>query len=392
MLIFYGVGTILGLGIYVLLGKIAGEAGMMAPFSFLLAASIAAFTGISYGELSARIPKSAGEVNYVDEAFQQCPLSILMGWLIILSAIVSTATVVNGYVGYVQVFAPIPDYLIITGIVVLLSAVAVWGIWESAIMIVVITTLEIIGILLVIIVAGDNLGQLPARWTEIVPAMRWDDWKMITLGAFLAFFTFIGFQDLVNVAEEARNPRKDMPRAIIWSLAILTFLYLIVATIAALGLKPQELNQSKAPLADVLAKEGENYPEIISGISLIAIVNGVLVQIVMIARVLYGMAEKRMAPKLFGRVNRVTQTPVWSTVLSAGVILILALLFDLENLAEATNYILIVVFIAINAALWRIKQKDPNPDGIRTYPQAVPVIGDVLSLAVLVFQVVNAIG
>lgn len=96
MLIFYGVGTIFGLGIYVLLGKVAGEAGMMAPFSFLFAASIAAFTGVSYGELSARIPKSAGEVNYVDEAFGKKYLSMLVGWLIILSAIVSTATVVNG--------------------------------------------------------------------------------------------------------------------------------------------------------------------------------------------------------------------------------------------------------------------------------------------------------
>ena len=142
MLIFYGVGTILGLGIYVLLGKIAGEAGMMAPFSFLFAATIAAFTGISYGELSARIPKSAGEVNYVDAAFNRRSLSMLVGWLIILSAIVSTATVVNGYVGYVHVFVEIPDYLIISGIVVLLGAVAIWGITESAIMIIVITSIE----------------------------------------------------------------------------------------------------------------------------------------------------------------------------------------------------------------------------------------------------------
>jgi len=128
MLIFYGVGTILGLGIYVLLGKIAGEAGMMAPFSFLFAALIAAFTGISYGELSARIPKSAGEVNYVHRAFNQKYLSMLVGWLIILSAIVSTATVVNGYVGYVHVFVEIPDYLIISGMILILGSIAIWGI------------------------------------------------------------------------------------------------------------------------------------------------------------------------------------------------------------------------------------------------------------------------
>jgi basic amino acid/polyamine antiporter, APA family len=197
---------------------------------------------------------------------------------------------------------------------------------------------------------------------------------------------------LVNVAEEAKNPRRDMPRAIIISLAILTFLYLLVSTIAGLGLTPQELDQSDAPLADVLAKEGEWYPEIISAISLIAIINGVLVQIVMIARVMYGMAKKDMAPPLFKKINPVTRTPIWSTILSVVAILILALMFNLESLAEITNYILITVFIMINLALWRIKlRQDEVPSGVRTYPLAVPIIGTVLNLAVLIFQIGNAL-
>lgn len=386
-LIFYGVGTILGLGIYVILGKVAGEAGMLAPFSFLFAAIIASFTGVSYGELSARIPKSAGEVNYVDEAFGKRFLSIIVGWLIIISAIVSTATVVNGYVGYVHVFVEIPDYLIISGIIIILGGIAMWGITESALTITVITLIEVSGIFVVIFISGDNLADLPQRWHEMVPGFNWMDWKHIMLGAFLAFFTFIGFQDMVNVAEEAKNPKKDMPKAIIISLAILTTLYLLVSAIAGLGLTPEQLNQSDAPLADVLAQEGEGYPKIISGISLVAIINGVLVQIVMIARVLYGMAEKNMAPKLFGKVNSKTKTPIWSTILSATVILVLALLFELEALAKATNYILIFVFMLINLALWRLKIKDSKPEGIKAYPLAVPIIGFLLSLGVLIFQI-----
>lgn len=391
MLVFYGVGTILGLGIYVLLGKIAGEAGMMAPFSFIFAALIAAFTGLSYGELSARIPKSAGEVNYVDRAFNQRGISMLVGWLIILSAIVSTATVVNGYVGYVHVFVELPDYLIIGGIILLLGGIAIWGISESALTITIITTIEIIGILMVIFIAGDNLKALPERWHEIVPSFAISDWKPVMMGAFLAFFTFIGFQDMVNVAEEAKQPERDMPKAIIISLSVLTLLYLIVSTIAALGLTPEELDQSEAPLADILAKEGKGYPKIISGISLIAIVNGVLVQIVMIARVLYGMAEKNMAPALFGKINPTTRTPIWSTIIASGIILILALAFQLEALAEATNYILIIVFIMINLSLWRIKVKAPRPEGIKIYPIWVPIVGVVLNFSVLVFQIYNAL-
>lgn len=389
MLVFYGVGTILGLGIYVLLGKIAGEAGMMAPFSFFFAALIAAFTGLSYGELSARIPKSAGEVNYVDRAFSQRGLSMLVGWLIVLSAIVSTATVVNGYVGYVHVFVELPDYVIIGGIILLLGGIAVWGISESALTITVITAIEIIGILLVIFISGDNLAALPERWPEMVPDLTMSSWKPIMMGAFLAFFTFIGFQDMVNVAEEAKNPERDMPKAIIISLSILTLLYLLVSTIAALGLSPAELGQSEAPLADILAKEGEGYPKIISAISLIAIVNGVLVQIVMIARVLYGMAEKDMAPSLFGKINATTRTPIWSTIIASVVILALALAFNLEALAEATNYILITVFIMINLSLLMIKRQAPAPEGIRTYSVAVPILGVLLNAGVLIFQIYN---
>ncbi|QCK16900.1 APC family permease [Mangrovivirga cuniculi] len=389
-LVFYGVGTILGLGIYVLLGKVAGKAGMMAPISFLVAAILATFTGISYGELSARIPKSAGEVNYVDRAFNIKIVSSIVGWLIVLSAIVSTATVVNGYTGYVHVFIEqLPDWIIITTIVLILGGIAIWGITESALTITIITIIEICGILIVIFISGDNLTSFPERWPEIVPGFNLTDWKAVMLGAFLAFFTFIGFQDMVNVAEESKNPEKDMPRAILISLSILVLLYMLVATIAALGLSPEELGESEAPLADILAKEGSGYPKIISGISLIAIINGVLVQIVMIARVLYGMSEKNMAPKLFGKVNQKTHTPIWSTVISTMVILVLALLFNLESLAKATNYILIVVFIMINLALWKIKTKDKHPEGIKTYPIIIPILGAVLSFAVLVFQFIQ---
>lgn len=386
LLIFYGVGTILGLGIYVLLGKVGGEAGMLAPFSFLFAAVLAGFTGLSYGELSSRIPKSAGEVNYVDEAFGRKYLSMAMGWLIVISAVVSMATVVNGYVGYVHVFIELPDWIIITAITLILGAVGIKGITESAFTITAITIIEVIGLFLVIFIAGDNLSSLSERWDEFIPGAAWVDWEKILLGSFLAFFTFIGFQDMVNVAEEAKNPKKDMPIAIVVSLAILTILYVVVAVIAGLGLTPEELGQSEAPLADILAKEGDNYPKIISAIGLIAIINGVLVQIVMSARVMYGMAEKKMAPKLFGKVNSKTRTPIWSTVFATVFILILALSFNLESLAKATNYILIAVFILINLALIRLKRKEPNPEGVKTYPMIIPILGAIFSLGILVFQ------
>ncbi|MEZ6189428.1 MAG: amino acid permease [Planctomycetota bacterium] len=390
-LVVYGTGTILGLGIYVLLGKVAGAAGMLAPCAFLFAALIAGLTGLSYGELAARIPKSAGEVNYVDRAFGLSWLSAITGWLIVISALASTATVVNGYVGYVRVFVDLPDWLVISGITLLLGAVAVWGIKESVALIVGVTAIEVLGIVLVLVFGAPNLAHLGERWTELLPAASLADGQAIALGGFLAFFTFIGFEDLVNVAEEARHPERDMPRAIAISLVALTVIYVLVAVIAVLGLTPQELDRSEAPLADLLAKRGPSYPKIISAVSLVAILNGVLVQIVMIGRVLYGMGEQGLAPRLFSRVNARTRTPIWATVSATGVILALALCFDLEPLAHATTYVLLVVFCAVNLALWRIKRRDPDPHGVSTFPLAVPVLGFFLNLAVLGFQIYSSL-
>ncbi|MFP4514653.1 MAG: APC family permease [Parcubacteria group bacterium] len=386
LLLFYSTGTILGLGIYVILGKIAGHAGMFTPLAFIVSAILVIFTAFSYSELSARIPKSGGAVNYVDSAFNIPALSKIIGWLLVASAIISTATVLNGYVGYVHEFVNIAPWIIISLVIVVLSAIVIWGITQSAATITVITVIELLGIFLVIFFAGDNLSQLPARINEFIPSFEFSVWKGILMGAFLGFFTFIGFESAVNVAEETKNPQKNMPRAIIGSLLILTILYIIVAIIAVLGLSPQELETSEAPLVDILSQKGLSFPLVITIIGLIAIINGVMVQMVMNARVLYGMAQRKLAPPIFGKLNRKTRTPIWATIFSSVVILAFALAFDLESLASATNYILLVVFIFINLSLIVLKKRNKKPKGVRTYSVAVPFLGFFFSIAILFFQ------
>ncbi|MCP4122329.1 MAG: amino acid permease [Bacteroidetes bacterium] len=389
LLVLYGVGTILGVGIYVLLGKIAGEAGMYAYLSFIISAAIAGFTGLSYGELAARIPKSAGEVNFVQEAFHKRFISMIVGWMIVLSAIVSTSTIVNGYVGYVHVFSPIPSWIIIIFITCLLGGIAIWGITQSAVAIATITIIEILGLIFVIAIAGSHLSELPERYHEFIPDGSPGAWTGIFMGAFLAFFAFIGFEDLVNVAEEAKDPRRDIPKAIIYSLVISTFLYIIIAVIGSLGLSPEQLNESKAPLADMLAQKGKNYPIVISAIGLVAIINGVLVQIVMGSRVMYGMADSGLAPAILGRIHPRTRTPVISTCLIIVVILILALSFPLESLAKSTNFILLSVFTLVNISLIFLKIRQPDKD-INHYKVhiAIPFIGAILTSGLLIFQII----
>ncbi|MCA9749874.1 MAG: amino acid permease, partial [Romboutsia sp.] len=283
---FYGLGTILGAGVYVLIGKVAGASGLYAPFSFALAALVACFTAFSYCELSSRYPKSAGESVYIHVAFNKTWLSTIVGLLVILTGIVSAATIINGFVGYLNYFITVPSSVAIISLVTGLTILAVWGITESVVFATVVTLIEIAGLLFVIIVAGDNLGNLSSRWQELLPEANASDWLGIILGSFLAFYAFIGFEDIVNIAEEVKNPKKNLPLAILLSFFIAFILYLTIAVIAVLAMPIDILAKSDAPLASLLMGYNESYGKIISLISLIAVVNGALVQVIMSSRVM----------------------------------------------------------------------------------------------------------
>ena len=388
----YGLGTILGAGIYVLVGKVAGLAGLYAPVSFVVAAALAALTGLSYAELSARYPRSAGEALYVQEGLRLRVLSVLVGSLIILTGVVSAATIANGFVGYLHVFVAIPDWLAITLLVLLLGALAAWGISEAVLAASVITLVEVGGLLLVLFVAGGSLGDLPARLPELIPPADTGIWLGIMLGAFLAFYAFIGFEDMVNVAEEVMEPSRILPLAIIIAIIVSTILYLLVSLVAILALPPQELAQSRAPLALIYERATGSAPWLISLISIFAVVNGALIQIIMSARVLYGMSREGWVHSSFGVVHPFTRTPLLSTAVATLIVLVLALWLPLVTLAKATSFIIMVVFALINLSLVRIKHRLPRPEGIRIYPVWIPVAGFLTATGFVVFQMYQLIG
>ena len=209
---FYGLGTILGAGIYVLVGEVAGRAGLFAPIAFLIAALIVGFTAVSYAELSARLPKSAGEAVYVQKAFNKKNLSLIIGLLVVFTGVMSSATLLNGFSGYFQLFFQIPHWVILTVGIILLGLLAAWGIMESVGTAMVITIIEVAGLLLIIGVAAGSFATLPERIPELIPSFDGTIWLGIFLGSFLAFFAFIGFEDMVNVAEEVKDPQKNMPK------------------------------------------------------------------------------------------------------------------------------------------------------------------------------------
>ena len=393
LITFYGLGTILGAGIYVLIGKIAGIAGIYSPFAFLLAAIVAFFTAFSYAELSARYPLSAGAALYVEKAFSKRCLSAILGWSVVLTGIVSAGTMVNGFVGYLNIFIQLPPWLSITVLVLGLGLLAAWGINESVITAAVITLIEVSGLILVLFMAGDSLSQLPERWRELVPPLSGSVWLSIALGAFLAFYAFIGFEDMVNVAEEVKDPSRNLPLSILLALSIATLLYMLIALVSVLALPLDLLAGSDAPLATIIEHQGKHSPAIISLISLFAVVNGALVQIIMASRLVYGMSKQGMAPGLFNDVNPRTRTPIRATILITLLILVLALWLPLVALAKATSFIILLVFTVVNLSLCRLKLRgEPTPEGVVNYPIVIPAVGFLLCLGLLVLQALSGYG
>jgi APA family basic amino acid/polyamine antiporter len=388
LLTLYGVGTIIGGGFYALVGKVAAEAGTRAPMSFMLAALIALFSALSYASLAVRYPVSAGEAAYVRAAFRRRWLSALVGWLVIATGLVSAATLSRAIVGFIGDFISIPLFLALTLIVGLLGAIAAWGIAEAVWLSVVITLIEVAGLVLVVALEGDVLGDLPSRWRELVPEFRLEAWHGIGLGGFLAFYAFVGFEDMVNVAEEVRDPTRTMPLAIAFALGGTTVLYVVVSTVAVLAVPIDELASSGTPVARIVADHGFAMIRAMGFISVMAGVNGALIQIIMAARVVYGMAARGGAPTWFGHVNEHTRTPIRATVSMAILVLALALWLPLGTLAKITSAIILVVFAMVNLTLIVLRVRESRSTlgpslGVR---DVLPVIGLFACAAFLAFQ------
>jgi len=386
LLTLYGLGTILGAGVYVLIGEVAGRAGMQTPLAFLAAGIVATFTALSYAELASRIPRSAGEAAYASAAFRNRLPAILAGLGVTLTGIISAATIANGFVGYLREIFPAHREVTILITVLMLGSLAAWGVTESVSAAAVVTCLEVIGILVVILFSGAPISELPARLPEFLPGLESAPWMGIAAGAFLAFFAFIGFEDIVNMAEETRNPQRNLPRAILISLSVSTILYMVIATVAVLAMAPAELAKAEAPFSALLAHHGTIATGGITFISLVAVINGALIQIVMASRVLYGMGSQGLLPAFFARIHPRRRTPLLSTALVTAIVLGLALLFRRVALAEATSTVTLLVFALINLCLIMLHRRGGAPEAGFRAPRWIPVVGVILCLAMLGFS------
>ena len=355
-LVFYGVGVTVGAGIFALIADVVAIAGNSAPWAFLAAGIVACFTAFSYAALSASFPRAAGEVLYVKHGFGHW-LGLGVGYGLVVTALTSSAVIALAFARYVASFSGLPEFAGLAGIIIVLAAVAIAGVRESVALAALITILEV-GTLLVVAAVG-----LPAAietgdlWTALAPPASFSAWNGVLAGAFLAFFAFIGFEDIVNMAEETREAKSVVPRAVILTLVISVAIYALVAVVAAAYPDRAALIASRAPLALIFAGFTGRSGAIIAAMASIAMVNGILVQIVMASRVLYGMAGEGMAPALFARISAKRQTPAIGVTVIAAAILALALAVPFLSLATLTSLIILSIFTLVNLSLYLIGRR-----------------------------------
>lgn len=380
----YGIGVILGAGIYAIIGEGAALAGNMLWLSFTIAAVVASFTGLSYAELSSMYPKTAAEYNYTREAFRKEWLAFLVGFIMIVAGLFFSATVSIGFAGYFSALFGTPIILTAVGLIALLSLVNFIGIKESSKVNIVSTLIEFSGLLIIILIGLPFIGAAGVNYLEAPMGMAG-----IMGAAALLFFSFIGFENVANISEEARNATKVIPKALMLSLAISTVLYILVSISAVSVIGWEALSSSSAPLADVaVAGVGPSMHLILSVIALFATGNTVLIMLIVTSRMIYGISRE-YSRGLLSRIHPRRGTPHFAILAVFLLSSLATLMGDLSVVANMTNAGVFITYLFVNSSLIRMRYTKPRDERPFRVPLNIgrlpipPVLGIGASLVML---------
>jgi APA family basic amino acid/polyamine antiporter len=370
--ILYGLGIIVGAGIYTLIGLGAGIAGNALWVSFLIAGFIAALTALTYAELSNRFAKEAAETNYMIKAFKSKGLGFFAGYLILITSLFSAATVAYGFSAYFRIFFNLDPLLTSIILIVLLSVISLLGMQESVKLNNSLTYITILGLILILIfgfrfigdtnlfagINGENIFQDLSLWgTSLFPA------------AALIFFAFLGFEQLANISEEVINPKENVPRAILFSLLAATILYILVSIVAVSAVPVSELSKaanpnvslSQGPLALVAEKTLPGFGFWLSIMALCATSSTLLILLVVSSRIIYGMSEQDLLPTYFRKTHPRFSTPHYAILVVMILAIFFALIGNIELLGNLTTLGVFLVFFLVHAALIQIRLRENTP-------------------------------
>ena len=404
LLFFYVLGDVLGSGIYVLIGAVAGEVGGAFWAAFAVGVTVAAFTGLAYAELATKYPQAAGASLYVNKAFRNRGLTFMTTVLYLSATFAAAGSLAAGFAQYFgQIWSLPPGLLVMIAFVALLAVVNYIGITESVVINMAMTIVEVVGLVIVLLVGIIYVGQGKADFSVLVSFSSGDNIIFaIIAGVALAFFAMTGFENAANVAEETIDPSRNFPRALVGGMAAAGVIYVLVSVSAALVVPVDTLASSDAALLEVIRAGILPVPVsvmvlVFAIIAMIAISNTTLVQVVTQSRILYGMARQDVVPAAFAKVHPTRRSPVTAIVFSALVVVALLVVGDLlnriglgidivERLAAVTVVLLLVVYAGVIVACLKLRGQDDTDDSFRA-PTALLLVGLVGNLVLLYYVI-----
>lgn len=379
----YGIGVILGAGIYALISVGAGLAGNMLWAAFLVSAFIAVFTALSYAELSSMFPTDAAEYNYSRKAFRREWLSYAVGWVLAVGTVIAASTVALGFGGYLHSLTGLHPTVAALLLIAAMTVLNFWGIQESAGFNNIATSLEMLGLLIVIAAGFLTPSQADVDLFEPPSSGLGGIFAAISV----IFFAYIGFENVANLSEEVKDSKKTVPRALILALGISTILYMLVAISAVREVGWQALSESKAPLTLVVSRMLGDYAPLMSYIALFATANTVLMFLIVSSRVFYGMSAGGSMPGQFSAVGS-RGTPFISVAAVGLLAALVASLSDIKTVAQLTDLAVFTAYFVVNASLIALAGEKLKRGFVSPRLAGIPVfayMGALTSLLMLLF-------
>ncbi|MEZ5407294.1 MAG: APC family permease [Acidimicrobiales bacterium] len=346
-----GVGIIIGAGIYVLIGSATAKAGAAVWLSFVLAGVLSALTALSYAELASMFPRSSAEYEYTRQVAPAW-VAFLVGWMMIAGMLVAAAAIALGFASYASQLLSVPHRPTAIALLGIETLIAAAGINRSTAVTVALSVAQVGGLLFVIVIGVPHLGQV-----DLLAGANLDG----VLGASaLVFFAFIGFDEVITLAEETRDPTRVVPRALLLALGVSTVLYVAVAAASVSVIGADALGASARPLADVMAHSlGSTASDVVALIAVLSTFNTSLLALTAGSRLLYGMASSGAMPRALTFVEPRTGAPVVAVVVSAVTAGAFVLVGDLTLVASVTDFAIYVVFVAVNLAVVVLRRRQP---------------------------------
>jgi APA family basic amino acid/polyamine antiporter len=387
MLVLFILGDVLGAGVYALAGTIADQVGGAIWVPLLVALLFALLTAGSYAELVTKYPQAGAAAVFAGKAFRSPLVSFLVGFCMLAAGVTSAAGLSLAFAGdYLASFIDVPPHLAALVFLAAIAALNARGIKESLSANIVMTLIEVSGLVLVVVAGAWYLGQGQGDPGRALAFKAGVSPAVAVLGAaLLAFYSFVGFETSANLAEEVRDVRRTYPLALFGALLIAGVIYMAVGVAAAAVLPIETLMGSSAPLLEVVKASGLGIPpRLFAVIALVAVANGALLTMIMASRLTYGMARAGLLPSVFGRVLAQRRTP-WVAILATSIVAVgLTLTGSLQVLAQTVVLLLLFVFISTNLAVLVLRRDKVAEQHFRV-PTVVPVLA-ILSCLVLMSQ------